>query len=78
MTTTTTPDRFTTRKRLNRLAVLGAGHVGPVIARLAIRCRRLRAASARSAGGTPQVTGWSTGTTLRLEYKRGKVRLRWS
>ena len=37
MTTTTTPDRFTTRKRLNRLAVLGAGHVGPVIARLAIR-----------------------------------------
>jgi len=37
MTATTTSDRFTTRKRLNRLAVLGAGHVGPVIARLAIR-----------------------------------------
>jgi predicted dinucleotide-binding enzyme len=33
MTTTTTPDH----RELNRLAVLGAGHVGPVIARLAIK-----------------------------------------
>src|SRR5712671_1366233 len=37
--------------------------------------RRLRAASARSARGGPQVTGWLTGPTLRAEYNRGKVRL---
>src|ERR1700722_13383976 len=40
------------------------------------RSRRLRAASARSGRGAPQVTGWFMGPTLRPEYKRGKVRLR--
>src|SRR5580658_522693 len=40
------------------------------------RSRRLRAASARSAGGDPQITGWLIAPTLRPEYNRGKVRLR--
>src|SRR5215472_1126555 len=39
-------------------------------------CRRLRAASARSARGGPQSTGWLMRLTLRPEYNRGKVRLR--
>src|SRR5258707_3028820 len=42
---------------------------------VASRSRRLRAASARSARGGPQVTGWFMGPTLRPEYNRGKVRL---
>ena len=40
MSTIATPDRFATPVLLpeqSRLAVLGAGHVGPVIARLAIK-----------------------------------------
>src|SRR5215467_3771854 len=42
---------------------------------VASRSRRLRAASARSAGGDPQATGWLMGPPYGPEYNRGKVRL---
>ena len=35
---------------------------------VASRCSRLRAASARSAGGAPQITGWFHGFTVPAEY----------
>src|SRR5262249_22190425 len=42
---------------------------------VASRSRRLRAASARSAGGEPQATGWLMGPPYGPENNRGEVRL---
>src|SRR5215467_318321 len=54
---------------------LSAPSTATISRAVASSSRRLRAASARSAAGRPQVTGWFMGPPYGAEYNRGKVRL---